>query len=112
MLSEVRGGESSSGRYIFLKRFLVAVTNPKGYLFFSAFVPQFIAPTSPQAARYMILEGVFASIDFLVMFAYAMFGSQVVHLLRNAGTLWIDRVCGGALLALALSLAFYRRTTA
>jgi threonine/homoserine/homoserine lactone efflux protein len=34
-------------RGIFLRCFLVAVTNPKGYLFFSAFLPQFIVPTQP-----------------------------------------------------------------
>ena len=31
---------------IFAKSFLTAVTNPKGYLFFSAFLPQFLDPSA------------------------------------------------------------------
>ena len=100
---------SGSSRAIFLKSFLVAVTNPKGYLFFSAFLPQFIVPSEPQAAQYVALALVFAAIDFTVMLGYALLGSQAVRLLKRSGALWLDRICGGALLALAGSLAFYRR---
>jgi len=115
-LNETLHGTAQNGlgspRSIFLKSFLVAVTNPKGYLFFSAFLPQFIAPAEPQVAQYAVLALVFAMIDFLVMFGYAALGSQAVRLLKTSGALWLDRICGGALLALAGSLAFYRRATA
>jgi threonine/homoserine/homoserine lactone efflux protein len=100
---------SGSATSIFLKSFLVAVTNPKGYLFFSAFLPQFIVPDAPQFQQYAILALVFALIDMAVMFGYALLGSRAVHLLKKKGALWLDRLCGGALLALAGSLAFYRR---
>lgn len=103
---------SGSARSIFLKCFIVALTNPKGYLFFSAFLPQFIVPTEPQMTQYAALAVVFALIDFLVMFGYAMLGSRAVRLLKKSGALWLDRICGGALLTLAGSLAFYRRASA
>jgi len=101
----------SSGRpgALFFKSFLVAVTNPKGYLFFSAFLPQFIDPAAPQLPQYALLALVFASLDLIIMLAYALLGSQAVRLLRRNGALWLDRICGGALLTLAGSLAFYRR---
>jgi threonine/homoserine/homoserine lactone efflux protein len=54
----------------------------------------------------------FASIDFLVMLAYATAGAQAIRALRARGVLWLDRICGGTLLALAGSLAFYRRNAA
>jgi threonine/homoserine/homoserine lactone efflux protein len=98
-----------SARSIFLRSLLVAVTNPKGYLIFSAFLPQFIVPTEPQFPQYAALAVTFAAIDFVVMFAYAAAGAQAIRLLRARGVLWLDRICGGALLALAGSLAFYRR---
>jgi threonine/homoserine/homoserine lactone efflux protein len=98
-----------SPRAIFLKSFLVAVTNPKGYLFFSAFLPQFVVPTGPQFPQYVLLAIVFAGIDFLVMFTYALLGSNAVHMLKKSGALWLDRICGGALLTLAAGLAFSRR---
>ena len=111
-LASATDAGSGSVRTIFLKSFLVAVTNPKGYLFFSAFLPQFIAPVAPQIPQYAVLAVVFASIDLLVMLAYAALGSQAVRMLKKSGALWLDRLCGGALLALAGSLAFYRRASA
>jgi threonine/homoserine/homoserine lactone efflux protein len=100
---------SASSRSIFLKSFLVAVTNPKGYLFCSALLPQFIDPTAAQAPQYIVICAVFCATDFLVMFLYAFTGARAVRLLKASAVKWLDRVCGGALLALAGSLAFYRR---
>lgn len=96
-------------RAIFLRSFLVAVTNPKGYLFFSAFLPQFIDPGAAQVPQYAALALTFAAIDFAVMLAYAGAGARAVRLLHARGVLWLDRACGGALLALAGSLALVRR---
>ncbi|AGB72366.1 MULTISPECIES: LysE family translocator [Rhizobium] len=92
-----------------LKSFMVAVTNPKGYLFFSAFLPQFIDPSAPQMQQYVVLGAIFAALDFMIMFGYAVFGSQAVRVLKSEGAKWLERACGGALLALAGSLALYRR---
>lgn len=98
-----------SARGIFSRSLLVAVTNPKGYLFFSAFLPQFIAPSQAQLPQYAALAITFVAIDFVVMFGYAAAGAQAIRFLRAKGVLWLDRICGGALLALAGSLALYRR---
>ena len=106
------GATSASPRAIFLKSFFVAVTNPKGYLFFSAFLPQFVAPAAPQAPQYALLAIVFVGIDFLVMFTYAMLGSNAVRMLKKSGALWLDRICGAALLTLGAALAFSRRASA
>ena len=100
---------SATPRSLFIKAFLVAVTNPKGYLFFSAFLPQFIDPLHAQWPQYLTLAIVFAALDFLIMGGYALLGSQAARLLVGAAAQWLDRICGGALLVLAGSLAFYRR---
>lgn len=106
---EAEAGTAATPKTVFAKSFLVAVTNPKGYLFFSAFLPQFIDPSAPQAEQYVLLALVFAAVDFVVMSGYAALGAQAVRLLKTSGAAWLDRICGGALLALAASLAFYRR---
>ena len=98
-----------SGRAVFMRSFLVAVTNPKGYLFVSAFLPQFIAPTQPQLTQYVVLALTFALIDFLVMFIYALAGARATRLVRGAGARWLDRACGGLMVLAAGSLALYRR---
>ena len=94
---------------LFWRSFLVAVTNPKGYLFCGALMPQFIDVGGPVVAQYVAIGVVFCAIDFLVMLAYAFAGRQALRLLRDRGALWLERASGGALLALAGSLAFYRR---
>jgi len=109
MPGDAAPAQRPSARAILLRSFLVAVTNPKGYLFFSAFLPQFVSPTEPQQPQYAALALTFAAIDFLVMGAYASAGAQAIRVLKARGVLWLDRVCGGALLALAGSLALYRR---
>lgn len=97
-------------RTIFSKSLLVAVTNPKGYLFFTAFLPQFLDPSQPLLSQYIILGAVFIIVDVLVMCAYAGLGVKAVQFLSDRSALWIDRTCGGLLIALAIALTFVRRT--
>ena len=94
-----------------MKSFMVAVTNPKGYLFCTAFLPQFIDPAQALAPQYATLCVIFCLVDFTIMLGYALLGSKAVGLLKRQGALWIERACGGALLALAGSLALYRRAS-
>ena len=97
-------------RKVFTKSFLVAVTNPKGYLFCSALLPQFIDPTAAQLPQYLAIGAVFCAVDLSVMLAYAFVGAKAIALLKASAVAWIDRACGATLLALAGSLAFYKRS--
>ncbi|QTO45248.1 LysE family translocator [Burkholderia latens] len=97
---------------IFAKSFLTAATNPKGYLFFSAFLPQFLDPAAALAPQYVALAVTFALLDGAVMFGYALLGARAVRVLKRAGALWLERTCGAMLLVLAGSLALYRRHAA
>jgi threonine/homoserine/homoserine lactone efflux protein len=110
-LDKVSKAAQMSARAMFVRCFLVAATNPKGYLFFSAFLPQFIDPASPQIPQYFTLACVFAAIDFAVMLGYAGFGAQAAKFLRSSAAVWLDRICGGVLLALAGTMALYRRAS-
>lgn len=95
---------------IFRKSFLVAATNPKGYLFFTAFLPQFLDLSEPLLLQYILLAVVFITVDVAVMAAYAGLGVKAMQFLSNRGALWIDRVCGGLLVALGSALVFLRRS--
>jgi threonine/homoserine/homoserine lactone efflux protein len=108
--SDPSSGIPKEGRKVFLKSFLVAVTNPKGYLFCSALMPQFIDPAAAQGMQYAVISVLFASLDAAVMLVYAFVGARAMRLLTAAAARWIDRTCGAMLLALAGSLAFYRRS--
>ncbi|MDN7429871.1 hypothetical protein CFB89_26985 [Burkholderia sp. AU16741] len=54
----------------------------------------------------------FVLLDGVVMFGYALLGARAVRLLKRSGALWLERTCGAMLLALAGSLALYRRHAA
>lgn len=106
-MSDVEG----SPRRIFQKSLFVAVTNPKGYLFFAAFLPQFIDLAQPLPAQYATLALIFVSVDIAVMVTYAVLGSQAMRFLQQKGAMWLERGCGASLIALSAALAGYRRTT-
>lgn len=105
------GSGGSLARALFMRSFLVAVTNPKGYLFISALMPQFVDATQPQWPQWLAVGALFCLIDGVVMTAYAAAGARAVRLLRERGTLWLDRMSGATLLAMAGSLALYRRAS-
>lgn len=94
------------------KSLLVAVTNPKGYLFFTAFLPQFVIVSQPLLPQYLTLALIFIAVDVAVMLAYACLGATAMKFLSERGARWIDRTCGGFLVALGIGLAFVRRSEA
>jgi len=94
---------------LFRKSFLVAATNPKGYIFFAAFLPQFVDLGEPLFSQYAMLALIFVAIDLAVMTAYAAVGVNAMRFLREKGAMWLERGCGIAMLTLAGGLAFYKR---
>jgi len=99
-------------RAVFLRSFLVAVSNPKGYLFVGALLPQFIVPGADVVLQYLVIGTVFCALDFTIMLGYALLGSQAIRVLKRRGAVWIERVCGALLLGLAAWLAGARRLPA
>lgn len=95
---------------LFLRSFLAVVTHPKSYFFLLVLLPQFfISDDASQALRWGIAVVVLAVLDAAVLLAYAMVGVLVGRLVGGKGVLWIDRLCGAALLVFAASLAFFQR---
>lgn len=95
---------------MFRHSFTVAVTNPKGYLFFSALLPSFIDTTAPLWPQYTLLAIVFAGVDGAVLFAYALAGAAGARRFSGPHALHrLSRASGLALLALAGGLAMWRQ---
>lgn len=91
------------------RSFLVAVTNPKAYLFVAALLPPFIDPAAAAAPQIAALAALFVGIDLAVMAGYAFAGARAARLARGRGLVWLERLGGAALLGLAGSLALARR---
>jgi homoserine/homoserine lactone efflux protein len=106
------GTSSATATKAFSRSLLVSLSNPKGLLFFSAFLPQFINTAEPQAVQYLVLALLTAALDIVVMACYATGGAQAARFLTVKGLRLLNRACASALLSLALFLALYRRSNA
>lgn len=109
-LQYASGTAIANGRSAFLRALLVGLSNPKGLLFFSAFLPQFIRPDEPVVQQYLILAVTSAAIDCVMMSIYAVGGRHAMRSFSARVMKWINRSCAGMLALLALGLSLYRRS--
>ncbi|NBF02968.1 LysE family transporter [Pseudomonas sp. Fl5BN2] len=106
----LNAASGSSGRSAFRRALLVGLSNPKGLLFFSAFVPQFVRPQQPVAEQYLILALVSALVDCVMMSLYAVGGRRAMATFSARVMGWINRSCAGLLALLAVGVGLYRRS--
>lgn len=93
-------------RVAFARSLFVALTNPKGWLFFAAFLLPFIDARHPLVPQYLILGTVFCAINIAIMSLYALCGTLAGRLSAR-GQLLIQRSAGAVLIVLAGTLVFY-----
>lgn len=93
------------------QEFLVAAGNPKAILIFTAFLPQFVEPTSDIAPQFALLGLLFLILEWIAISIYAYIG---VHMRRwfaqPQGKKIFNRCCAGLLSAAASVLLMARRT--
>ncbi|WP_431096045.1 LysE family translocator [Polaromonas aquatica] len=94
-----------SNAALFRQGLLVALTNPKSILFFTALFPQFLHPEAPMLPQFLALTSAFAACVLVSHFAYVLLAK---HTHRWFGTprrtRLFNRLCGGAFGLLGLSL--------
>ncbi len=104
--------KGSSYKGFFFKGFVTNVLNPKVGLFFIAFLPQFIDPTSEQLPFQVFLMGCFVSLSGTVINGAAGLFAGQAHRWAS-GSLWfrktISRVSGSVLMGLGVRLLFLER---
>ena len=101
---EVRGSaESRPGRSLFRQGALSALTNPKGLLFFVAFLPQFIDPDRSLFVQFVVMAGAFASIEIVTELFIASMAHRISTWLRRVGRRF-NHACGGIFIAIGAAL--------
>jgi homoserine/homoserine lactone efflux protein len=93
--------ESKSGRKLFINTYLVTALNPKGIMFFMAFLPQFVSPGSNSTQQLWILATTFVALASLNATLYAVFAGKARQLLSHPSTQRIFNLRGGTLLSIA-----------
>ena len=94
------GGEAGSRWKLFANTYLVTALNPKGIIFFVAFLPQFIDPAGDTVRQMWIPSATFVTCAGLNAAAYALFAGQARRLLPRRAQRGFN-LGGGALLSAA-----------
>ena len=88
---------------LFRQGALSALTNPKGILFFAAFLPQFIDPARNLVLQFAVMAGTFAAIEFATEMFIASVAQRVSAWLARVGR-GFNRACGGLFVAIGALL--------
>lgn len=94
---------SASPWALFQQGLLAAVTNPKGILFFVAFLPQFIDPDRDLGVQFAIMATTFIVIEVVFETVVAALSQSLQPVLARAGR-WFNRATGGLFVAIGLLL--------
>ncbi|WP_180898067.1 LysE family translocator [Martelella soudanensis] len=104
---------SLSPRHVFLHALMVTALNPKSIVFFIAFVPQFVKPEAPLVPQFVILISTFVGLAALNTLAYALLADRLREKLASpAVNAFLPRLGGGALMAMGIATAAWRRSAA
>lgn len=98
-------GESGpvAGRSLFRQGFLSAVTNPKGLLFFAAFLPQFVDPARSLFLQFVVMAGTFAAVEIATELFIASLAQRITPWLARVGKRF-NQACGGVFMAIGAAL--------
>ncbi|MCW5657862.1 MAG: LysE family transporter [Burkholderiaceae bacterium] len=92
-----------AGWSLFRQGALSALTNPKGILFFAAFLPQFIDPARSLWVQFVIMAGTFALIEIVTEVLIATMAQRLSPWLKRAGRRF-NQACGGVFVAIGAAL--------
>lgn len=82
---------------------LLALTNPKGLLFFAAVLPQFIDPARSLLLRFAIMAGTFAAIEIATELFIASLAHRISPWLQRVGQRF-NQACRGVFVAIGAAL--------
>lgn len=92
-----------AGASLFRQGLLSAVTNPKGLLFFAAFLPQFIDPARSLFLQFVVMAGTFALIEIVTELFIAHMAHRISPWLERVGRRF-NQACGGVFIAIGVVL--------
>jgi threonine/homoserine/homoserine lactone efflux protein len=93
----------TSGRSLFQAGLFSALSNPKGMLFFVAFLPQFIDPAQSLFIQFVIMAATFVVIEFFYELIVASLADRIQPWLKKVGKTF-NRVFGGVFIGIGILL--------
>jgi threonine/homoserine/homoserine lactone efflux protein len=90
-----------SRRRLFLNTYLVTATNPKGIIFYMAFLPQFLDTRGPVAGPMFVLAATFVTLAIINATMYTAFARFAAKFLASGNARRVFHIGGGSLLSAA-----------
>ena len=90
-------------RTLFSQGLISAISNPKGILFFVAFLPQFVNPRESLFTQFLLMAMTFIVIEFIYEFTVASLADRIKPFLVRAGKNF-NRVFGSIFIAIGVLL--------
>lgn len=95
----------------FREGFLLAVTNPKAIVFFTALFPQFLSLESAIMPQFLIMTALFMAMSFSVLFSYGTISKSAKGLLNNQHRMvWFHRITGSLFISMGIGLLQLRNS--
>ncbi|RTZ64095.1 MAG: LysE family translocator [Aquificaceae bacterium] len=95
-----------SDKDAFMQGFLVAATNPKAILFFTALLPQFVHLEKSVLPQFVILIATFTVLSACALIAYGVLAHRAKKWLSTTKRMqWFNRIFGGLFITLGLGLS-------
>ncbi len=96
-LIQVDQSIAPSFRSLFKKAFLLGASNPKDMIFFIAFLPQFISPTSNLVQQTTIIVSTWIMVDIICKLLYGLMGKSIRPFLNTPKTMSVFDTTTGSL---------------
>ncbi len=92
--------------YFYLEGFLIAITNPKAILFFTALFPQFIDLNKELIPQFLIMTLTFMGLSFLVLTSYGLLAYKAKKWFSTSRRVnWFNRIIGSLFILLGVALS-------
>lgn len=104
---QVKASSEKNRMRLFIDGFLIAISNPKGIVFFTALFPQFININQASANEFLIVFITLGLVAFGCYMLYAVFGVKLNRLFHLKSFRKIfNRITGSLMIGVGLTIAF------
>jgi homoserine/homoserine lactone efflux protein len=93
---------------LFAEGFFVAASNPKGIIFFAAFLPQFMTPGASYLVELLVLGGTFVVVEVIYELLLVRLANRIAPWLQKHGQVF-NKVTGGAFVGVGVTLGTANR---
>ncbi len=97
--------QTKSNNRFFIEGFLIAMTNPKAILFFTALFPQFINTQQALVPQFLIMTFTFMAISFVTLVSYGLLAKKAKRWLSTGQRgKWFNRTLGSLFVLIGVGL--------